>query len=215
MAKVNKITAAALAEIMPAKEVAKLSGLSTSQVNKIKSGVHPAGKLDKTFLAKQGLKICTCCDERLVPTKPVRYQILTRLCEKCWSSSFATDDYAVDLSGDLSFEVTIGAYRLEEERFEDEIFKTIEDFPAYLISNYGRCYSMDQNNFVKLRVTMNRTLMVVLSTDDGEVFGRLVHFLVLEAFVGPCPEGHEFGRKNTVLSDNQLKNLEWKEPAHA
>lgn len=36
-----------------------------------------------------------------------------------------------------------------------------------------------------------------------------VHSLVLEAFVGPCPEGFECNHKDRNRSDNRLENLEW------
>lgn len=37
----------------------------------------------------------------------------------------------------------------------------------------------------------------------------LVHRLVLEAFVGPCPAGQESRHLNDVPDDNQLANLAW------
>ena len=36
-----------------------------------------------------------------------------------------------------------------------------------------------------------------------------VHHLVLEAFVGPCPPGHETGHLNHDRQDNRLTNLAW------
>lgn len=36
-----------------------------------------------------------------------------------------------------------------------------------------------------------------------------VHRVVLEAFVGPCPEGMEALHRNGVQSDNRLANLRW------
>jgi len=36
-----------------------------------------------------------------------------------------------------------------------------------------------------------------------------VHRFVLEAFIGPCPPGHECNHKNGVKNDNRLENLEW------
>lgn len=37
----------------------------------------------------------------------------------------------------------------------------------------------------------------------------LVHRLVLEAFIGPCPDGFEGCHRNGVSSDNRIQNLYW------
>ena len=41
---------------------------------------------------------------------------------------------------------------------------------------------------------------------------RYVHRLVLEAFVGPCPEGQECRHLNGDPGDNRLENLVWGSP---
>lgn len=38
---------------------------------------------------------------------------------------------------------------------------------------------------------------------------RRIHCLVLEAFVGPCPDGLECCHNNGVSTDNRLENLRW------
>lgn len=43
----------------------------------------------------------------------------------------------------------------------------------------------------------------------GRGQSRDVHVLVLEAFVGPCPEGKEALHGNDVGNDNRLANLRW------
>jgi HNH endonuclease/NUMOD4 motif len=49
-------------------------------------------------------------------------------------------------------------------------------------------------------------LSVVLGRKEGS---RLIHHLVLEAFVGPCPDKHEGCHGNDVPDDNRLDNLRW------
>lgn len=44
---------------------------------------------------------------------------------------------------------------------------------------------------------------------DGIVKSQYVHRLVLEAFVGPCPDGMEACHWNDVADDNRLENLRW------
>jgi len=44
---------------------------------------------------------------------------------------------------------------------------------------------------------------------DGQRSTRKVHRLVLEAFVGPCPDGHQTRHLNGDKQDNSLGNLAW------
>lgn len=43
----------------------------------------------------------------------------------------------------------------------------------------------------------------------GEYTPKLVHRLVLEAFIGPCPDGMECCHGNGERRDNRLSNLRW------
>ena len=54
-------------------------------------------------------------------------------------------------------------------------------------------------------------LSVALYT-EGVRHELMVHHLVLEAFVGPRPEGHEARHLNGNCQDNRLKNLQWGTP---
>ena len=49
-------------------------------------------------------------------------------------------------------------------------------------------------------------------TKDGKSKVRRVHRLVLEAFVGPCPEGMEACHANDIPDDNRIENLRWDYP---
>lgn len=49
---------------------------------------------------------------------------------------------------------------------------------------------------------------VSLSNQDRKAT-PCVHTLVLEAFVGPCPDGMEACHRNYIASDNRVENLYW------
>lgn len=51
--------------------------------------------------------------------------------------------------------------------------------------------------------------MVVLAVERGKTRALWVHRLVLEAFVGPAPEGHEACHGDGDPSNNHLANLRW------
>lgn len=55
--------------------------------------------------------------------------------------------------------------------------------------------------------------MRVFLRKDGRYFTCLVHRLVLEAFVGPCPPGYETNHGNGQKADNTLANLEYVTPS--
>jgi hypothetical protein len=48
-----------------------------------------------------------------------------------------------------------------------------------------------------------------LSVALGRGNTKAVHLIVLEAFVGPCPEGCECLHRNNRPDDNRLENLRW------
>ena len=95
-------TIIALCEIMPRKEIVKLSGVSLAKIKCLVRGeqqlVLDPDDLDRDYIESLGLKICTCCNVRLVPQEPIDYQILTRLCVSCWKSeSGAIDVVTLDI----------------------------------------------------------------------------------------------------------------------
>jgi hypothetical protein len=49
---------------------------------------------------------------------------------------------------------------------------------------------------------------VCVKTENG-IKNKLVHRLVLEAWIGPCPEGCVTNHKNGDKTDNRLQNLEY------
>jgi hypothetical protein len=99
--------------------------------------------------------------------------------------------------------------------------KTIRDIPGfegYAVDTDGNVYSRRplglsrqlRSNWSPLRSGKDKDgyLMVILQVDGTKRVAK-VHHLVLEAFVGEKPKGHECSHKNGIRSDNRLSNLEW------
>ena len=93
----------------------------------------------------------------------------------------------------------------------------VHDF--YDISDQGRVRSWRNRQYGRRR---NSTLMkpkrspagylVLKFSSGGKKFYLSVHRLVLETFVGPCPEGMQGCHGNGNSEDNRLVNLRWDTP---
>lgn len=91
----------------------------------------------------------------------------------------------------------------------------------YEVSDYGRVRSVERE--VQFGDRTRRVLSRVLSpgrrgpgkvpyvilSGDGRRQSRSVHTLVLEAFVGVCPPGHEACHWDDNTTNNHLSNLRW------
>lgn len=100
-----------------------------------------------------------------------------------------------------------------------EIWKNIGGFEGYQVSNFGNVRSCKSTNGVgKLRDSY-RSLK--LSVDNRKGYYRIglykgdkqikmfVHRLVLETFIGPCPEGMEARHLDGDPQNNYVENLAW------
>ena len=109
-------------------------------------------------------------------------------------------------------------------RATSEIWKPIAGHDGYEVSNLGRVRSLDRT--IKRRpsnmqprgaiVRLKGRLISPGTSSSGHslvMLGRgaprLVHRLVLEAFIGPCPDGKEALHFDDVKSHNHLENLRW------
>ena len=99
-----------------------------------------------------------------------------------------------------------------------ETWKSIPGYEGlYEVSDLGRVRSLDRIDTAgrrcKGRVLKPRpnewNRYSVYLCKDGYNRIRKVHQLVLEAFVGPRPEGYEACHKNDESTDNRLDNLYW------
>lgn len=95
----------------------------------------------------------------------------------------------------------------------NEEWRAVPGFPRYEVSDQGRVRSLDYNK--------TKTVRVLKLWFDGKGYWQIclcgnrtktkrgVHQIVLEAFVGPCPESFEGAHLNGVRTDNRLVNLIW------
>lgn len=108
-------------------------------------------------------------------------------------------------------------------------YRDIVGFPGYRVGNDGTVWN-SWINCVKGRLRTNRWKQlkhgvrkarspgrryhyVNLTPPGGKYKTFRVHRLVLEAFVGPCPAGHECRHLDGDPSNNALDNLAWGTPA--
>lgn len=85
--------------------------------------------------------------------------------------------------------------------------KQVPDFPNYFATKGGRIWSTKRGGrWLKPNWTGR---LVVGLYKNRRPHRRLVHRLVLETFIGPCPVGMEACHNNGNRQDNRLANLRW------
>lgn len=88
------------------------------------------------------------------------------------------------------------------------------DVEGYLVSSFGRVWSTKTSRMRAPGATgRRRDYLFVPLVDAGVRVNRYVHRLVLEAFVGPCPAGHQCAHLDGDPSNNRVANLAWVTPA--
>lgn len=80
-------------------------------------------------------------------------------------------------------------------------------FPGYCADAGGHIWSCKQKKYLQPRPSSGY-LRVDLYR-GGRHHWKLIHRLVLEAFIGPCPDGMEACHNNGDRTDNRLENLRW------
>lgn len=89
----------------------------------------------------------------------------------------------------------------------------------YEISSLGRARRVRRSagarvgHLLKAHPNRKGYLCVVLYV-NGQHFCRRIPRLVAEAFLGPCPAGHEVNHRNGIKADNCAANLEWATKSH-
>lgn len=96
-----------------------------------------------------------------------------------------------------------------------------EEIPGYEgfyeVSDQGRVRSLDRMNSRGHRIKGkllspgrgHRGYLQVNLCKGGKREHTHVHRLVLQAFIGPCPDGMEACHYNDIPDDNRLENLRW------
>ena len=80
----------------------------------------------------------------------------------------------------------------------------------YDVSDQGRIKSWHRSRKApKILSSSHGRYAQVQLHKDGIANAMLVHRLILEAFIGPCPPGMECCHNNGDKHDNQIKNLRW------
>ncbi len=79
---------------------------------------------------------------------------------------------------------------------------------GYLIDKSGRVFTTKRNRFMDPGVGSNGYVNVRIRLGGGKYVMKLVHVLVMEAFVGPS-NGMDVNHKDGDKSNNNLGNLEY------
>lgn len=93
-----------------------------------------------------------------------------------------------------------------------EIWKKIEDYENYEVSNYGRVKSLNYNRTGKEKILKTGVIegyLVVGLCKEGVQKNHLVHRLVASAFIENPNNYPIINHKNEIKTDNTIQNLEW------
>lgn len=95
----------------------------------------------------------------------------------------------------------------------EEEWRPVVGFDGYEVSSFGRVRSWKRCGSGPPRAmtawTEKDGYLMVNLRKDGKHWGRMVHRLVLEAFVGPCPEGLIACHGDGNPSNAHIGNLRW------
>jgi hypothetical protein len=99
-------------------------------------------------------------------------------------------------------------------------YRDVAGFPGYRVGDDGTVWSKWRRGpnrkmvigdlWNKLKPALKSGYPFVVLSGGGRKKQFHVHRLVLEAFGGPCPDGHECAHDNGIRTDCRLANLLWK-----
>lgn len=94
-----------------------------------------------------------------------------------------------------------------------EEWRTIPSFPEYEVSDLGKIRRAAAGRGARVGRLLAQTplpagyKLVSLHRRPNKVITLLVHRLVAEAFIGPCPEGQEVSHEDDDKANNHASNL--------
>ena len=88
------------------------------------------------------------------------------------------------------------------------VFKDIEGFPLYEVSEFGEVRNKKTKQILKNRENGNGYLRVDLRK-DGKAYKRYVHRLVAETFLENFAGFEHVNHKDEIKTNNHVSNLEW------
>jgi hypothetical protein len=90
----------------------------------------------------------------------------------------------------------------------DELWAPVREFPEhYEISSHGQLRRKKSGKLRKPQAIKGGYVLATMSV-NGKIFGRYVHRLVVDAFLGPIALGLEVNHKDGVKTNNGVANLE-------
>jgi NUMOD4 motif./HNH endonuclease. len=97
-----------------------------------------------------------------------------------------------------------------DDRNTPEEWRDIPGYEGlYRVSNMGRVYSTRRGGRMLKPTLRRKGYLAVALSRNGSARMRLIHQLVLEAFVGPRPEGFVTRHLDGDPANNTLDNLRW------
>jgi hypothetical protein len=86
-------------------------------------------------------------------------------------------------------------------------WRVIAGFPNYSVSNTGLVRNERRGTVLRQTPLLNGGYLRVKLCDNGRAASCLVSRLVVQAFIGPIPEGLEVDHTNQQRDDNRVENL--------